>query len=123
MPTDQLPDPVIMVPGITATVLRDFYDLPPTGIWGIMTQNFERVALHPEDRRYEAALPAQVRAEEALELAYREMVLDLRHDLTAKKDRPVPVYSFGYDWRQPLEQSQTQLAAFVTEVIEKAPAS
>ena len=67
MPTDQLPDPVIMVPGITATVLRDFYDLPPTGIWGIMTQNFERVALHPEDRRYEAALPAQVRAEEALE--------------------------------------------------------
>ena len=119
MPTDQLPDPVIMVPGITATVLRDFYDLPPTGIWGIMTQNFERVALHPEDRRYEAALPAQVRAEEALELAYREMVLDLRHDLTAKKDRPVPVYSFGYDWRQPLEQSQAQLAAFVTEVIEK----
>ena len=48
------------------------------------------------------------------------LTLDLRHDLSMKADRPVPVYAFGYDWRQPLEVVQAQLGAFIGEVIEKS---
>src|SRR5689334_12704835 len=114
-----LPNPVIVVPGITATDLRDLYALPPKTVWSLMTKDYERVGLHPEDQRYEAALPAQVRADQVFEIAYKEMILDLRHDLTEKADQPVPVYVFGYDWRQPLEITQAELAAFIQEVIEK----
>ncbi len=31
----------------------------------------------------------------------------------------MPVFPFGYDWRQPLEQSEALLAAFVAEVIDR----
>lgn len=114
-----LPCPVIVVPGVTATDLRDLYPLPADKIWGTFTRVYERVGLHPEDQRYEATLPAQVRPDQPFEMAYKEMVLDLRHNLSQRADRPVPVYVFGYDWRQPLEITQRQLAAFVSEVINK----
>src|SRR4051812_13931228 len=104
-----LPNPVIVVPGVTATHLKDFYDLPPSVVWSLTTHDYERVGLHPEDSRYEAQLPAQVRSDQIFEIAYREMVLDLRHDLTRQGDQPVPVYLYGYDWRQPLEVTQAGL--------------
>ena len=114
-----LPNPVIFVPGVTATDLRDLYALPPDKVWSLLVQNYDRVGLHPEDLRYEAQQPAQVRPDQIYEIAYREMVLDLRHDLSPAADQPVPVYLFGYDWRQPLEVTQARLKAFVAEVIEK----
>ena len=49
-----LPYPVIVVPGITATYLKDEYQLPPEYVWTVMTKKFERLALHPNDLRYEA---------------------------------------------------------------------
>lgn len=114
-----LPNPVILVPGITATDLRDLYDFPPQLIWSLTRTEYNRAGLHPQDTRYEGELPAQVRPDQVFDIAYKEMVLDLRHDLTERADQPVPVYIFGYDWRQPLAISQVQLATFIDEVINK----
>jgi len=54
-------DPVIVVPGVTATYLRDLYPLPPETIWAVIRKKFDRVPLHPDDTRYEARQPAMVR--------------------------------------------------------------
>ena len=58
---DYIP-PVILVPGITGTYLRDEYRLPPDRVWSVLQHDFSRVALHPDDPRYEAVEPARVRA-------------------------------------------------------------
>lgn len=112
-------DPVIFVPGVIATNLRDLYTVPPDTVWSLLAQNYDRIALHPEDLRYEAQLPAQVRPDQVYEIAYKELILDLRHDLSPQADKPTPVYIFGYDWRQPLEATQLKLRQFIDEVIEK----
>lgn len=114
-----LPYPVIVVPGITASFLRDDYPLPPDFPWKVIKKDFERVTLHPDDLRYEAIEPARVRADQVNEVAYKELVEELRHNLSPKADQPVPVYPFGYDWRQPLEVVEAQLAAFIDEVINR----
>lgn len=126
----QLPNPVIVVPGITATYLRDEYSLPPEIVWSVMTKDFERLALHPDNPAridkhprgtwYENQQPARVRADQVFEVAYRELVEELRHGLCKKPDQPIPVYPFGYDWRQPLELAEVRLAEFIDEVIERA---
>jgi hypothetical protein len=118
-PSRLLPNPVIFVPGVTATDLRDLYCFPPSKVWGLMTHDYDAVGLHPENQRYEGQLPSQITPDQIFEIAYKEMILDLRHDLTLKADKPVPVYIFGYDWRQPLEVTQASLAAFIQTVIEK----
>ena len=111
--------PVIVVPGITATQLQDEYPIPAQLVWSVLTRDYERVSMHPDDVRYEAREPARMRAGQPLEIAYRELVEELRHNLRQKEDQPVPVYLFGYDWRQPLEHTEQQLAAFIDEVIER----
>lgn len=111
-----LPDPVIVIPGITANYLRDNYPLPPEYVWTVLNLDYERVALHPDDLRYEAAQPSLVRPDQLYELVYKELVEELRHNLTAQPDEPVPVFPFSYDWRQPLELIEIQLKNFVEEV-------
>lgn len=117
MPT--LPYPVIVVPGITATYLRDDYLLPPDFPWTVMTKKFDRVALHPDDLRYESVEPARIQPDQLYEIAYRELIEELRHNLSPKADQPVPVYPFGYDWRQPLSAVEAKLEAFIDEVIDR----
>ena len=112
-----LPDPVIVVPGITAAYLQDQYPLPPEDIWTVLHLDYQRAALHPDNLLYEAGEPALVRPGQLYEIAYKEMVNALRHDLSPGPDRPVPVFPFSYDWRQPLEATEAQLAAFIQEVI------
>ena len=115
-----LPNPVILVPGITATVLRDEYPVSPETVWSaVLKKEYERVALHPDLLRYEALEPARVRADQIFELAYREPVEELRHNLTQRSDAPVPVFPFPYDWRQPLETVERQLRGFIDEVIDR----
>lgn len=114
-----LPYPVIVVPGITATYLHDEYPLPPEDVWKVIKKQYERIALHPNDLRYEAVEPARVQPGQIFEIAYKELIEELRYNLASREDRPVPVYPFGYDWRMPLEIIEMQLAAFVTEVIER----
>ena len=114
-----LPYPVIVVPGITATYLKDDYDLPPEYVWTVMTKKYERLALHPNDLRYEAQEPARLKSDQLYEIAYRELIEELRYNLRSREDEPVPVYPFGYDWRMRLEDIQTGLDSFIQEVIDR----
>lgn len=111
--------PVIVVPGITATYLDDHYLLPPETVWSVLTKKFGQVALHPDQVRYEALEPARVQSGQIYEIAYRELIQELRHNLSASDENPVPVYPFSYDWRQPLERVEEILGAFINEVIER----
>lgn len=113
------PNPVIVVPGITATHLRDDYRLPPEGVWGVLSKAYERVVMHPDNIAYEAMQPARIEPGEVFEVAYKELIGELRHDLPEKPDEAVPVFPFAYDWRQPLEDTEAQLAAFIDEVIDR----
>lgn len=114
-----LPNPVIVVPGITASYLRDDYSLPPEFVWTVLTKEYERSSLHPDNLRYEAIEPARVRPDQLYEIAYKELIEELRHNLRERDDRPVPVFPFSYDWRQPLDVIELQLADFIDEVIER----
>ena len=44
-----LPHPVIFVPGITASYLKDFYPLPPEVVWSVLKKQYSRVSLNPDD--------------------------------------------------------------------------
>jgi pimeloyl-ACP methyl ester carboxylesterase len=114
-----LVNPVIVVPGITATYLRDQYPLPPETVWSLLTKDYERISLHPDNILYEAMEPARLQPDQVFDIAYKELIQELRHNLSQKADEPVPVFPFGYDWRQPLNLIEGQLATFVDEVIER----
>ena len=109
--------PVVVVPGITATVLRDEYPVDAEPVWKVLGKEWERVFLHPDDLRYERQEPALVRPDGVFPIPYRELIEELRHDLSEKEDEPVPVYPFPYDWRQPLARTQAALSGFLDEVI------
>jgi pimeloyl-ACP methyl ester carboxylesterase len=111
--------PVIVVPGVTATYLRDLYPLPPETIWAVIDKDFERVQMHPDNLRYEARQPAAVRAGQLYEIAYKELIEELRHNLSERVEKPVPVFPFGYDWRHPLKIVEDRLAEFIDEVIDR----
>lgn len=117
----KLPYPTILVPGITATYLKDLYPLPPEYIWKVMSGSkaFERVTLHPDNLKYEAKEPAVVRPDQVYEISYRELIKELREELTENEEEPVPVYAFGYDWRQPLSEIEKSLDKFIEEVISR----
>jgi pimeloyl-ACP methyl ester carboxylesterase len=111
--------PVIMVPGITGTYLRDEYQLPADRVWGVIEHDYLRVALHPDDPRFEAMEPARVRADGIFEIAYKEIIQELRYNLCPTEEELVPVFPFAYDWRLPLEIVERQFAAFIDEVIDR----
>ncbi|MYB29951.1 MAG: alpha/beta fold hydrolase [Cenarchaeum sp. SB0663_bin_5] len=122
-----LPHPVIVVPGITATYLTDYYRLPPEHVWSPgrsvgarigMTGHFPRLSLHPFDPRYEANEPARIAANHVYSLVYGQLIDELRGNL-ASDQRDVPVYPFAYDWRRPLDKIADQLADFIEEVIDR----
>lgn len=112
-------NPVIVVPGITASSLRDEYPVDPETVWSVLSKQYERTALHPDNIRYERDEPARVVSDQLFELVYGELIKELRHDLTDRADQPTPVYPFAYDWRQPLSLIERQLEAFIDEVIER----
>ena len=116
----QLPSPVVFIPGIMGSALRDEYCVDPETVWSpikLLVKAYERVTLHPSDTRFELVEPARVMADKVFELIYGEIIAELRHNLSPQADKPVPVYPFAYDWRQPLELVETELATFVDEVI------
>lgn len=113
-------NPVIVIPGITASSLRDEYPVSPDTVWSaVLNKSYARITLHPDDLRYELLEPARVRESAVFPVPYRELILELRHDLTDKADEPVPVFPFAYDWRQPLEVAEARLSDFVQEVIDR----
>jgi len=117
----KMPNPVIVIPGIIATYLRDEYPLPPESIWEVMdySKQFERASLHPDNLKFEAIEPARVLPGQVYEIAYKELIEELRHNLRTRPDQPVPVFPFGYDWRQPLAVTCSQLGAFIDEVVSR----
>ena len=107
------------MPGVTATYLRDKYPLPPEAVWTVLRKDFDRAKLHPDNIHFEAVQPAMVESDQIYEIAYKELVEELRYDLSAGPDAQVPVYPFGYDWRHPVHVTEAELAAFVNDVIER----
>jgi len=114
-----LSNPVIVVPGITASYLYDHYPMSPEAVWEVLSKDYRRATLHPDNVRYEAVEPARILPGQPFAVAYEELVEELRYNLRSSEDDPVPVYPFGYDWRQPLDVIERQLANFVEEVIER----
>ena len=121
-----MPNPVIVVPGITATDMQDDYSLPPEKVWTtIWPRKHDRLALYPSppssefDRLYELREPALIRSGGPFPLVYREMVEELREELDPTDKIRTPVYPFSYDWRQPLEVTARTLREFISEVIRR----
>lgn len=114
-----LPNPVIIVPGITATNLRDEYPISPETVWSVLSKDYTRISLHPDNTRYEVNEPARIQPDNIMSIAYNELAEELRYNLREKEDKPVPVYPFAYDWRQPLDLIEEELSLFVNEVIER----
>ena len=109
--------PVIVVPGLTATNLDDFYPIPPESVWSaVLNKKYDRWALHPDNLLYEAKEPARVRAVSIFELVYEDLVEALREELQ-KDDEVTPVFPFEYDWRQDCTLTADLLDRFVDEVI------
>ena len=116
----QTVSPTILVPGITASVLNDEYELPPEAVWTtVRHRRYERITLHPEDQRYEFLEPARVTSGGPFPLIYEDLVEELRDGLPGSANRPAPVFPFGYDWRLPLDHIEGRLALFVREVIDR----
>ncbi len=122
--------PVILVHGITASVLRDEYPLPPEAVWdpGVFgVEAFDRLAIHPESALepadkplYEALGPSRVMPSHVVRAIYGELVELLRRDLPDRAEPPVPVYAFAYDWRQDNRLIAARLGDFIQEVIDRA---
>ena len=113
-----LPNPVIVIPGITASDLRDTYAVSPDTVWSaLLSKQYDRIVLHPDNLRYELHEPARVVPSAVFGIPYGDFIEELRYNLSERQDRPVPVYPFAYDWRQPLEVVERQLGTFIEEVI------
>ena len=108
--------PVVVVPGITATVLRDLYPASPESIWTLTSKRWERIAMHPDDPGLEQVQPSRVLPDEGFSIPYDELVEELRHDLTHREDEPRPVFLWGYDWRRPLDELADEFRRFCDEV-------
>ena len=84
----------------------------------VFNKDFERIALHPDDLRYEAQEPAHIVTGRAFPV-YNDLVHALRHELSPRADAPTPVFLFPYDWRQDVRLTARSLGAFVDEVISR----
>lgn len=110
-------NPVIVIPGITATTLVDEYPLDTREVWTmVLSKEFDRLSLHPYDLRYETMEPARV-VRGHLFAIYEDLVLALRHDLSPSRGEPTPVFPFPYDWRKKLSETAAELRGFIDEVI------
>lgn len=112
-----LQNPVVVIPGITATSLVDEYPLAVDTVWSmVVNKEYERVALHPDDLRYEALEPARVVAGRVFPI-YEDLIKALRHELSPQADQPTPVFAFPYDWRMDIRLTAAKLGAFIDEVL------
>jgi len=113
----QIQNPVIVIPGITATSLIDDYPLKSDEIWTmVFNKKYDRVALHPDDMRYEAVEPAHIVTGQLFPV-YDDLIRALRHELSARADRPTPVFAFPFDWRMDVAATAGKLKSFIEEVI------
>src|ERR1041384_361067 len=110
-------NPVIFIPGVTASELHDEYPLGFDKLWtAVLNKNYERLYLHPNNTSYEAIEPALVRAGTIFEITYADLINSLRHELSPAHDVNIPVYAFPYDWRLDLKVLAKLLHDFINEV-------
>ncbi len=110
-------NPVIVIPGITASDLHDDYPLKSETLWSmVFNKDFEKVSLHPDDLRYEAVEPSHVYPGRVFEI-YNDLIKALRHELSMQADKPTPVFAFPYDWRIDIQDIARVLGDFIDEVI------
>lgn len=110
-------NPVIVIPGITGSGLVDHYPLDADEIWSmIFNKDYDRLALHPDDLRFEAIGPADVAVGRLIPV-YDDLIKALRHELSPRADQPTPVFAFPYDWRMDIRQNALRLREFIDEVI------
>ncbi|MBC8009496.1 MAG: alpha/beta fold hydrolase [Burkholderiales bacterium] len=122
MSTSSLPAPVIFLPGIMGSTLRDEYPVSADNVWSVTKAAFkayDRITLHPDNLNYELKEPARVVKDQVFSLFYNEIIEELRYNLSPNAETPVPVFPFAYDWRMPLADTEAALAAFITEVVER----
>lgn len=68
-------NPAIVVPGIQASGLEDFYPIPPDELWSaIANREFERIAFHQDNVLYETVEPARAQPLGPLKIAYKDLV-------------------------------------------------
>ncbi len=120
--------PIVLVHAVTAGGLQDQYPMDAERVWSpveMTFKNYERIQLYPHEKhlrtkpRYEAIEPALVRPSEAFGLVYKDLVSELKHNLSYGPTPIQPVYPFVYDWRQDNIISAQRLRDFVEEVIER----
>ena len=110
-------NPVIVVPGITATSLVDDYPLKTDELWSmVFNKEYARIALHPDDLRYEAIEPAHVVPRQLFPI-YEDLIKALRFELSSRADRQTPVFAYPYDWRMDMAATAARLGDFVEEVL------
>lgn len=112
-------NPVIVIPGITATDLNDDYPLDAEKIWSmVLNKNYDRVKLHPDNLRFEAHEPSHTYTGQIFDI-YNDLLEALRHELSSRADEPTPVFAFPYDWRIDIRETAKRLTDFIDEVIER----
>jgi hypothetical protein len=109
-------NPVIFVPGIQGSTLRDAYAVQPETVWSVLRRDEGRVALHPENLHYELLEPARVEADGVFSRIYGGFIQELRTELSDLGSE-TPVFPFPYDWRLPLDVTARRLSRFIDEVI------
>ncbi len=113
-----LQNPVIVLPGITATSLHDEYPTSREDVWTmVMNQEFDRLKLHPDNLHYEAIEPAHIVPGRLFGTVYGDLISALRYDLTMRADHPTPVFAFPYDWRHDIRRIAERLRDMVEEVV------
>lgn len=119
--------PIIIVHAVTAGGLHDHYPMDAERVWSPLEMTFkdyERIQLYPYEKaprgsRFEAVEPAVIRPSEAFGLIYKDIVSELKHNLSYGPTPVQPVYPFVYDWRQDNFLSAQRLRDFVEEVIDR----
>lgn len=117
MATTERP-PVILVPGLKASGIEDYYPIERDTLWSaVVAKQYDRVAMHPDDLRFEAIEPAMVRSSAPFPVVYKDILEALRYELTPDARKPVPVFAFGYDWRQDCFRTAAQLELMIEEAL------
>jgi len=120
--------PIILVHAVTAGGLQDQYPMDAERCWSpweMVTKNYDRITLYPYEKRaakeprYESVEPALIRPSEAFGIIYKDLVGELKHNLSYGTVPVQPVYPFVYDWRQDNFLTAQRLREFVDEVIER----
>ncbi len=112
-------NPVIVIPGITASTLHDDYPMKTEDVWSmVFNKDYRRIAPHPDNLKYEALEPALIHAGRLFAL-YDDLINQLRYELSETADRPTPVFPFPYDWRRDIRETAKELRVFVEEVIDR----